>query len=1002
MKPILSILFGLFLGLSLFGQGCGSESADDSEAVDDGGTFSEETITLAVTVAEPVSADLSVPALTIGKRGLTLKSPAMATEASEGTDVMITNCEGFPTIYGCTTDANGFCEAEVPVSEADCFILKANNDDIVMQSVESYTEEEVEALVASGEVQIEGVTPATDLTTAMAKAACDGNLGDCPLDMPSLVAATDAMVADAATRDDHDEGTTGASLADLVAVQEELILNVTGKRSANMMAEALINEETNDIEALTGPFGDTLLADANVAGDAIADAYCDPTNLVWREAVDDAAAEEGLNVDDVAKMVVSVIEESEPDEVADTDSLEFQNAALAITAVGDIVTKGATSTAIKQAIAELMRMGGMNGTDIDVVKQAMGLLVATFPEDISTLNGETAARAAYLFNADLVSQGATRYDPVTLASTHATALKDPSVQLSIVAGGISTYLTNFIADPAGFNASSNKTNIKSAMGSTCTQDSDCAAAKCVGQVCTADSYTMGTPCDDNDDCISGELCAGHRRRICMRADSVPNTMYTFASGGIRVVRSDVSISSGEAGSPCPCNSGFTCTSSTASAGICRPNTLTAYKGPGMTCLANSECVSNTCTSGLCGINSDFLTTMTSIFGTLKELGGPCASHFECKSQWCNAGRCDSPPSSVLGLFSGITLLGPGAACTANNQCQSFFCNGGFCGSYSGSGTIGTFETGTVASGGTCNYTSQCQSGLNCISGTCAAYTAFTSCNATSQCPSDAYCKEFTCVAKSTAGGTCAPTTTSTIGNACTAGLYCNVGANLCAVPKVTVVATFPAPVTNKNFQCWIGTSAQYTSALYLSPVIPVSGGQATVLFPTVAAGTYFVGGWVDNNNNGARDLNDFRGFHNGLNTSKPAAVASVVVPVSDNINVTFPLYTVPSVIVNLTLLASVTNKHVRAWIGTVSAMNSGLYFADIASFTGTTALLTFPNVPAGTYFVGGWADIDASGAPNSGDKQGYHNGAGVNPPGGPSATVPAAGDFTVNITAGTL
>ncbi|MBI2339565.1 MAG: hypothetical protein HYU99_04230, partial [Deltaproteobacteria bacterium] len=102
MKNIFPFGVALFLAVGLL-QAC-LESAEDEEAVDEG-TFSEETITLAVTVAEPVSADLSAPALKIGKRGLALKSPAMATEAAEAGDVILKTADGLlPTIYGCTID----------------------------------------------------------------------------------------------------------------------------------------------------------------------------------------------------------------------------------------------------------------------------------------------------------------------------------------------------------------------------------------------------------------------------------------------------------------------------------------------------------------------------------------------------------------------------------------------------------------------------------------------------------------------------------------------------------------------------------------------------------------------------------------------------------------------------------------------------------------------------------------------------------------------------------
>lgn len=988
---------GVLLGFFLL-QACGDLT--DEEAVDDG-TFSEETVTLTVTVAEPVSADLSPPALTVGKRGLALKSPAMATSAGASYDVMVRDLNNFPTIYTCTTSADGTCEIEIPVEMAEQGAnIIADNGSIVMKSMVVNTPEAL------------AVNPGTDLTAAIVNATCDGDLGNCPLDIPSLVSATDAFVSDIATRTDHEEDSMGEVISGLVTAHEELILALSGddlSRSARMMAEALKNETGAEIEALGVAIPPGFLTGANIAADAMT-AYCDETDPVWVDAVTNAAAETGLDAADVARTIVGVIEEFKPVEITNLSDLEFQNQALAVTAVNDLVEKGVTEPKIRQAIAELIRLGAMIDSDLEIIEGAMGLLVSTFPADFSAYNTEMAARTVHLFNAQLVADTDTRYSAETLASAHADALKDPALQFSIATGGkraFNTYLANFIAtnDPATFDALTRKADIKAGPGSSCTADSDCGGLLCADGTCTPDSITLGGSCGDASDCTDGETCAGYHaaNRFCMLIDSIPSSVTTFRSGDATTpfVMGDITIPAGETGTACPCASGFTCTSSIASAGVCRSSTLIGYKAPGNRCTANVQCVSGTCSAGRCAFTASFLATQGTF---IKPIGTSCSSHYQCESGWCNSGTCDTPPEFVTNLFTGggVSLRNLGASCSANYQCSSFWCEGGQCLTF-GSPASTTANrlysgVGTRTSGQTCGFTSECALGLSCVSGTCASVGPISqTCASSTDCadPATQYCREFVCVAKSTAGQTCAATSTSTQLGACATGLFCNSGTNQCETPKVTVQASFPAPVANKNFQCWIGTVSNYTSALYLSSNMPVTGDQATASFPVVPAGTYFVGCKVDNDNSGTINKSDYRGFHNGPPNSKPAAVASVVVPASGAINVNFPLYTIPSVLANVTLPGSVTGKPVNVWIRSDNSAMGGPYVITIPSFTGNVVAVQFPNVPAGTYFIGASSDLNGGGIGQN-DYRGWHNGAGSNPPGGASITVPATGDFTVN------
>ncbi|MBI2340444.1 MAG: hypothetical protein HYU99_08795 [Deltaproteobacteria bacterium] len=778
MKNIFPFGVALFLAVGLL-QAC-LESAEDEEAVDEG-TFSEETITLAVTVAEPVSANLSVPALTMGKRGLALKSPAMATEAAEAGDVILKTADGLlPTIYGCTIDETGTCTIEVPVSLAEeGGVLVADTGTTIQHAMIAMTPEETEALQASGEPQATSINPVTTVTMATVQALLEDNPDT---DRPSIIEAMNALYAEAATTtdDDEDTDTVSDSARSLVTAMQDIILDAPeATRPVILMERAFADQSIEGIESLvadSSTLADSVVNTQETAG-VIADAYSnpdDPDGPVWTEAVTNAAAETGLDTADIAKMIVATVGVSTPEEVDQTGNdpfsiQELQNMALAVTSVTDLVEKGATDRKVPGAIAEMMRLGNFAGTDSMVINQAMGLLDATFPTDFSSYNAKTAARAALLFNAEYASEGGF-LSPSELASVLAPALKDNSVQFSISTGGtkaFSTFMANLVTDGLAFDASARKVDIFNGPGESCTTDSDCAGSLCVSSVCTADSTTIGGSCDTDSDCTSGEVCVGrHRNRFCMAANGAPAGVTVFGSGDATtpVLRSEVTIASGEAGSDCPCSSGFTCTSSTASAGVCRPSTLTGYRAPGMTCTSADQCISGTCSTGRCAATTSFMASL----GTLKVIGDPCTSPMDCQSMWCNAGICDSPPTFIQNLFTGASLAGAGVSCTSNNQCKSFFCNAGVCGAYTGSGYTTVAETKT--SGQTCAFTGECVSPLQCVSGTCAGITWAIPCNATSQCPADKYCKEFSCVARSSEGGSCTGTTTSTIGEACVNGI----------------------------------------------------------------------------------------------------------------------------------------------------------------------------------------------------------------------------------------
>ena len=106
----------------------------------------------------------------------------------------------------------------------------------------------------------------------------------------------------------------------------------------------------------------------------------------------------------------------------------------------------------------------------------------------------------------------------------------------------------------------------------------------------------------------------------------------------------------------------------------------------------------------------------------------------------------------------------------------------------------------------------------------------------------------------------------------------------------------------------------------------------------------------------------------------------------------------------LTLPAAAPSKPYAAMIFTAAAAAGVTPVAQTMGTTGsgTTVDYSIANVPAGTYFVLGFVDVDGSGGTSStpGDFAGWygHNGDG-NPPPAANAVVPASGtarfDFTL-------
>lgn len=1011
-RPIkfLSLIFGLFLGSIILAPACGGGSGDD--ATGGGGTEEEasgDTISLAVTVGQPVSANLSPPTLTIGKNGLALRGPAMETVAGETFDLTVRDTSGYPVAdVTCTTDSTGACTLEgVPADLAqEGIIVVADNGEMVMQALVVPTQEMVEERVLSGEPIIVADNPGTDMTAAIVTAECGGDAGSCSSDLASLVTATDALVSDALTRDNCEDATVCADLATLGEFHERLILELqtdTEPRPKTMLTEAIQEGISIDMEAVVGDtLAEGVLDDTAVTGDAIASAYCDPVDPVLAD-VRSAAETNGIDPDVAVTIPAMVIGEFEPAELTEIVA-DLQNL-VAITAVPDLVTEGAVNVEVRQGIAELIRLGAMDESEMAVIEQAVGLFGATLSADgnYTTYNPITSAQTAYLFNNQLVNETATRYPAMTLAAVHADAFRDSAFLLSAATGGtraLATYTTNFIA-----YGTADSNVVPPPPGGTCSSDSDCGYSLCVDGSCTLHSTTINLSCTDSADCTSGEVCVGTRLRgrVCMMANSVPPRAMVFRAGETTpVLMSAATPTSGEAGSSCPCSTGFTCTSTTASVGICLGNGL-VFKAPGMMCLASSECVSGVCSTGRCAY-------ATSLFGP-RAMGTPCTSHYQCQSAWCSTGGiCDmNPSSSNLFTAGGITRVSDGSACSYGWQCSSNYCDmsRGQCSSFTGP-TGGTTFTATKTSGQACTFTGECVYPLQCISGICAGYTsAGSSCSASSQCAADQYCSAGNCVAKGAGGATCAATATSTTLEACAAGLGCNPSGYQCQ-PAVTVSSTLPAPVTNKNAQFWIGTVSQYPSALFYSPVIVANGSQVNATFFNIPPGTYFIGGYVDINGDGLRNgvlnMADHRGFFGGPGSwaaSKALSSATAVVPSNSIASFSFPLYTVPRIFVNGTLPASITNKTVRVVVNTVANLNGAPYSAEF-NFTGAPVGRQFLEVPAGTYFVAVWVDNDGSGTQTSGDYLKWHNGAGVNPPGAASFTIPEGGDVTANLTAATV
>ncbi len=259
------------------------------------------------------------------------------------------------------------------------------------------------------------------------------------------------------------------------------------------------------------------------------------------------------------------------------------------------------------------------------------------------------------------------------------------------------------------------TPVTGEIGSVCSDDTDCTTtdATCSSGMC---KVTSGGACTDDDQCVSGSVCAG-------------------TAGSLTCTVSDGSIGS-------TCRIGTHCTSPL----VCSNDVCRAISGG--TCTADSQCAFSLLCTGAAG-------SQTCASAGDGELMSVCGIDDHCTG-------------NDLVCSSGMCKVESGGTCTADNQCSdALVCTG-----TSGSQTCNTAGTGAI--GQICGINTHCTSPLVCGGGICGT-AAGGSCTADMQCVGALVCTGAASMQTCNTAGTGAIGEICGSDTHCTDPLFCHEG-----------------------------------------------------------------------------------------------------------------------------------------------------------------------------------------------------------------------------------